>query len=136
MEIRDKFFPDNLGIYNYKNLVIMIKNIQVFFMKTISNRSISRAKISTMPRPKSDASSQLDLYKMVTEKQRIQRDMSSIKEKMGLLQQRLDILNEQIKATEKTIHKFRQPHSNTSQNIARSSIFVESNNYQTFEVEY
>jgi phage shock protein A len=86
---------------------------------------------------------------MVTEKQRIQRDMSSIKEKMGLLQQRLDILNEQIEATEKTIHKFRQPHSNTSQNIARSSIFVESNqniarssifvesnNYQTFEVEY
>jgi peptidoglycan hydrolase CwlO-like protein len=105
-------------------------------MKTVINRSISVAKISTMPRPKSDASSQLDLYKMVTEKQRIQRGMSSIKEKMGLLQQRLDILNEQIEATEKTIHKFRQPHSNTSQNIARSSIFVESNNYQTFEVEY
>ena len=105
-------------------------------MKTLINRSISVAKISTMPRPKSDASSQFYLYKMVTEKQRIQRDMSSIKEKMGLLQQRLDILNEQIEATEKTIHKFRQPHSNTSQNIARSSIFVESNNYQTFEVEY
>ena len=136
MEIRDKFFPDNLGIYNYKNLVIMIKNIQVFFMKTISNRSISRAKISTMPRTKSDASSQLDLYKMVTEKQRIQRDMYSIKERMGLLQQRLDILNEQIEATEKTIHKLRQPHSNTAQNIVRSNIFVESNNYQTFEVEY
>jgi predicted nucleic acid-binding Zn-ribbon protein len=136
MEIRDKFFPDNLGIYNYKNLVIMIKNIQVFFMKTISNRSISRAKISTMPRTKSDASSQLDLYKMVTEKQRIQRDMYSIKERMGLLQQRLDILNQQIEATEKTIHKLRQPHSNTAQNIVRSNIFVESNNYQTFEVEY
>ena len=136
MEIRDKFFPDNLGIYNYKNLVIMIKNIQVFFMKTVSNRSISRAKISTMPRTKSDASSQLDLYKMVTEKQRIQRDMYSIKERMGLLQQRLDILNEQIEATEKTIHKLRQPHSNTAQNIVRSNIFVESNNYQTFEVEY
>ncbi|MFN6199883.1 MAG: gas vesicle protein [Dolichospermum sp.] len=105
-------------------------------MKTVINHSISVAKISTMPRPKSDASSQFDLYKMVREKQRIQRDMSSIKEKMGLLQQRLDILNEQIEATEKTIHKFRQPHSNTSQNIARSSIFVESNNYQTFEVEY
>ena len=136
MEIRDKFFPDNLGIYNYKNLVIMIKNIQVFFMKTISNRSISRAKISTMPRTKYDASSQLDLYKMVTEKQRIQRDMYSIKERMGLLQQRLDILNQQIEATEKTIHKLRQPHSNTAQNIVRSNIFVESNNYQTFEVEY
>jgi predicted nucleic acid-binding Zn-ribbon protein len=114
----------------------MIKNIQVFFMKTISNRSISRAKISTMPRPKSDASSQLDLYKMVTEKQRIQRDMYSIKERMGLLQQRLDILNQQIEATEKTIHKLRQPHSNTAQNIVRSNIFVESNNYQTFEVQY
>ena len=136
MEIRDKFFPDNLGIYNHNNLVIIIKNIRVFFMRTVSNRSISRPKISTMPRPKSDASSQLDLYKMVTEKQRIQRDMHSIKERMILLQQRLDTLNEQIEATEKTIHKLRQPHSNTAQNILRSSIFVESNNYQTFELEY
>ncbi len=135
MEIRDKFFPDTLGIYNQNNLVIIIKNIRVFFMKTVSNRSISRPKISTMPRPKSDASSQLDLYKMVTEKQRIQRDMHSIKERMILLQQRLDILNEQIEETEKTIHKLRQPHPNTAQNIVRSNIFAESS-YQTFEVEY
>ena len=34
-------------------------------MKTLINRSISVAKISTMPRPKSDASSQFYLYKML-----------------------------------------------------------------------
>lgn len=135
IKIRDKFFPDILGIYNHNNLVIIIKNIRVFFMKTVSNRSISRPKISTMPRTKSDASSQLDLYKMVTEKQRIQRDMHSIKERMILLQQRLDILNEQIEETEKTIHKLRQPQPNAAQNIVRSNIVAESS-YQTFEVEY
>lgn len=115
----------------------MIKNIEVFTVRTVSsNRSIIRPKISTMPRPKSDASSQLDLYKMITEKQRIQRDMYCIKERMIVLQQRLDVLNEQIETTEKTINRLRQPNSNIEQNIMPSHTYVESSNYQTFEIEY
>ncbi|MFM5889370.1 MAG: hypothetical protein ACKOQS_13950, partial [Dolichospermum sp.] len=131
-------YLNNLGIYNKNNLVIILGTIQVFFMKNVRNPGIIRAKVSTMPRNQSDASSQLELYKMVTEKQRIQRELCYIKERTIVLQQRLDVLNSQIEDTEKTIKKLRQPQSNTaSQNIVSTNSFVESNNnYQTFEIEY
>ena len=105
-------------------------------MKSFRHRSIIRAKVSTMPRHISEASSQLELYKMVAEKQRIHRELSSIKERMTSLQQRLDTLNNQIEETEQTINKLRQPHTSTAQNIVRSTKVIESNNYQTFEIEY
>lgn len=105
-------------------------------MKSFRHRNIVRAKISTMPRHISEASSQLELYKMVAEKQRISKELSSIKERMTTLQKRLDSLNNEIENTEKTIHKLRQPHSSISQNVVRSKTVVESNNYQTFEIEY
>ncbi|MFN6172153.1 MAG: gas vesicle protein [Dolichospermum sp.] len=115
----------------------MLGNIQVFFMRNVRNPGIIRAKVSTMPRNQSDASSQLELYKMVTEKQRIQRELCYIKERTTVLQQRLDVLNSQIEDTEKTIKKLRQPQSSpASQNIVSPNSFVESNNYQTFEIEY
>jgi peptidoglycan hydrolase CwlO-like protein len=114
----------------------MLGNIQVFFMRNVRNPGIIRAKVSTMPRNQSDASSQLELYKMVTEKQRIQRELCYIKERTNVLQQRLDILNSQIEDTEKTIKKLRQPQPSATQNIVSPNTFVESNNYQTFEIEY
>ena len=105
-------------------------------MKNIRNRGLIRAKVSTMPRNKSDASSQLELYKMVTEKQRIQRELYGIKERMFVLQKRLDVLNHQIEETEKTIHRLRQPHSTTVQNISQKKDTSEPHNYHTFEIEY
>ncbi|MEY3401345.1 MAG: gas vesicle protein [Cyanobacteriota bacterium] len=114
----------------------MLGNIQVFLMRNVRNPGIIRAKVSTMPRNQSDASSQLELYKMVTEKQRIQRELCYIKERTTVLQQRLDILNGQIEDTERTIKKFRQPQPSATQNIVSANTFVESNNYQTFEIEY
>ncbi|MBK1989403.1 gas vesicle protein [Sphaerospermopsis aphanizomenoides BCCUSP55] len=105
-------------------------------MNNIRNRGMIRAKVSTMPRNKSDASSQLELYKMVTEKQRIQRELYGIKDRMFVLQQRLDVLNNQIEETEKTIHKLRQPQSRTVQNIVRTKKSTEPHTYNTFEIEY
>ncbi|MDM3846925.1 MAG: gas vesicle protein [Aphanizomenon gracile PMC649.10] len=89
-----------------------------------------------MPRHISEASSQLELYKMVAEKQRIIRELSSIKERMVTLQKRLDSLNNEIENTERTIYKLRQPHSSNAQSMVRLKNVVESNNYQTFEIEY
>lgn len=104
-------------------------------MKNVRS-SIIRAKVSTMPRNHSDASSQLELYKMVTEKQRIQRELCYIKERSTVLKQRLEILSSQIEDTEKTIKKLRQPQPSVTQNILSTNTFIESNNYQTFEIEY
>jgi predicted nucleic acid-binding Zn-ribbon protein len=114
----------------------MIKTIQVIPMHIIRKRGTIRAKVSTMPRNQSDASSQLELYKMVTEKQRIQRELYGIKDRMFVLQQRLDVLNNQIEETEKNIHKLRQPHSITVKNIVQTNKSTEPHTYHTFEIEY
>jgi predicted nucleic acid-binding Zn-ribbon protein len=114
----------------------MIKTIQVLFMKNIRNRGMIRAKVSTMPRNLTDSSCQLELYKKVTEKQRIQRELYSIKDRMFILQKRLDALNNEIEETEKTINKLRQPQSRTVENIVRSNSSTQPNTYHTFDIEY
>ena len=104
-------------------------------MKSIPNTAMSRAKISTMPRTKTDASSQLDLYKMVTERQRIQRELLSLKERTAVLQKRLDLLNSQIESTEQSIYVSRQPRL-SSRILAKLNTHNDIPSYSTFEIEY
>ena len=104
-------------------------------MKTIPNAAMSRAKISTMPRTKTDASSQLDLYKMVTEKQRIQRELLNLKERTNILQRRLDILDAQIESTEQSIYRSRQPRL-SSRILGKLNTHSDIPSYNTFEIEY
>ena len=114
-------------------------------MKNTPKRSVIRPKISTMPRNKNEASCQLELYQMVTEKERLQRELYFIRERTSLLNRRLTTLNHQIEETEKTIKKLRQndPESTNTQDIgSRKNIYVESvesvqsKNYNVLEIEY
>lgn len=105
-------------------------------MKNFQNRGTIRPKVTTMPRNKSEASSQLELYKLVTEQQRIKQELQFIEQRTVMLKQRLNTLKTQIADTETTINKLRQPDLKTTQKLVRPSIFFESQNYQTFEIEY
>ena len=103
-------------------------------MRKIRNQGIIRPKISTMPRNQSEASNQLELYKLITEKQRIKQELAFIEQRRGLLTQRLTTLQTQIDTTENNIKKIRN--SEDVPPLARQKIFFENTNYQTFEVEY
>ncbi|MDH6062140.1 hypothetical protein NWP17_17150 [Chrysosporum bergii ANA360D] len=117
-------------------------------MRNVRNRSLIRPKVSTMPRNKSEASTQLELYQMVTEKERIKQELYRIKERTALLKQRLVTLNKQIEETEKTIHRIRQQHDSIhtegSQNPKKTGKInpntvvesVEPRNYHVLEIEY
>ncbi|MBR8838622.1 MAG: gas vesicle protein [Stigonema ocellatum SAG 48.90 = DSM 106950] len=105
-------------------------------MKSFHNRNIIRPKVTTMPRNRTEASTQLELYKMITEKQKIYREMNCIKERMSILQKSLDVLNHQIADTEKTINQLRHNESMFAQTVVPRNIPIESNNYETFEMEY
>jgi len=105
-------------------------------MKNIRNRGFIRPKITTMPRSKSEASSQLELYKLVTEQQRIKQELQFIEQRTALLKQRLSSLKKQIAETEKDINKLRQSDSRPPQLPKRPHIFFETSNYQPFEIEY
>ncbi|WP_374911989.1 hypothetical protein [Umezakia ovalisporum] len=94
-----------------------------------------------MPRNRSEASSQLELYQMATEKERIQRELHFINERMGVLKQRLNTLNHQIEETEKAVKKMRAADARETENSISPHAnqdfhSVESKNYHILEIEY
>lgn len=113
----------------------MLSIIQVASMKKIRNRGAIRPKVTTMPRSKSEASNQLELYKLVTEQQRIKQELNFIEQRTVLLKQRLITLKTQIEDTERNIQNLRGIEAKNSP-VSRPQIFFESNNYQTFDIEY
>ncbi|WP_335029999.1 gas vesicle protein [Nostoc sp.] len=104
-------------------------------MRKIRNQGIIRPKISTMPRNQSEASNQLELYKLITEKQRIKQELAFIEQRKGLLTKRLSILQTQIDTTDDNIKHFRNSESRVLP-AARPKIFFETNNYKAFDIEY
>ncbi|MCA2683991.1 MAG: gas vesicle protein [Microcystis sp.] len=107
---------------------------------TRSPRSI-RSKISTMPRKQSEADQQLELYKLITEKQRIQEKLEIMERQIQQLKSRLTFVTDQIETTEQSIQNLRtvNPPSlakkpDSPKTVAHSS--NNSSNFQAFYLEY
>ena len=100
-----------------------------------------RSKISTMPRKQSEADHQLELYKLITEKQRIQEKLEIMERQIQQLKSRLTFVTDQIETTEQSIQNLRtvNPPSlpkkpDSPKTVAHSS--NDSSNFQTFYLEY
>ncbi|MBN3875782.1 MULTISPECIES: gas vesicle protein [unclassified Nostoc] len=104
-------------------------------MRRIRSQGITRPKISTMPRNQSEASNQLELYKLITEKQRIKQELVFIEQRKVLLTKDLSTLQSQIDATDKNIKHLRGSELRVPP-VARPKIFFETNNYKAFDIEY
>ncbi|UKP00205.1 gas vesicle protein [Nostoc sp. UHCC 0870] len=104
-------------------------------MKKVRNRGAIRPKITTMPRSKSESSHQLELYKLVTEQQRIKQELEFIEQRSVLLKQRLITLKTQIEDTEKNIRFLRTSESGVPI-VAQTKKVFEPNTYQAFDIEY
>ncbi|MBD2037280.1 hypothetical protein H6F76_20150 [Leptolyngbya sp. FACHB-321] len=63
--------------------------------------------ISTMPRQKTEAAAYLDLYKLVNEKTRLQKEFQALEERRDRIQSRLAGLDVEIDALEKSAHQLR-----------------------------
>lgn len=66
-----------------------------------------RPQISTMPRQKTEAAAYLDIYKLVTEKKRLQYELDGLDERRDRIQKRLDCLAIQIAALEASAQQLR-----------------------------
>ena len=102
-----------------------------------------RSKISTMPRKQSEADHQLELYKLITEKQRIQEKLEMMERQIQQLKSRLTTVTDQIETTEQSIQNLRtaNPPSlslakkpDSPKTVANSS--NNSSNFQAFYLEY
>lgn len=65
-------------------------------------------KISTMPRQASEASSYLDLHKLVIEKRRLQQELEAIEQRKQQIDARLETLTAQIDALKETAEQLGQ----------------------------
>ncbi|TRU22386.1 MAG: gas vesicle protein [Microcystis aeruginosa Ma_SC_T_19800800_S464] len=100
-----------------------------------------RSKISTMPRKQSEADHQLELYKLITEKQRIQEKLEMMERQIQQLKNRLTFVTEQIETTEQSIQNLRtaNPPSVAKKPDSPKTVTHSSNNssnFQAFYLEY
>ncbi|MEL7037807.1 MAG: gas vesicle protein [Cyanobacteria bacterium J06592_8] len=98
-----------------------------------------------MPRTHSEASEQLELYKMVTKRERILQEMQITEQRLAALKQQLVAVDTQIKDSEENIQKLRQspltstssttsppPRAKTAQKESKST----TSQFQTFNLDY
>ncbi|MBE9228874.1 hypothetical protein IQ264_26020 [Phormidium sp. LEGE 05292] len=105
-------------------------------MPNIRVRGNIRPKISTMPRNNSEASKQLELYKLVTEQQRIQQELVFMEQRVEQLKQRLTVLDSQRNSTEKAIQDLRTVVPSYPKNSTSYQPVVEVSKFQTYYLEY
>ncbi|MBW4519254.1 MAG: hypothetical protein KME16_06075 [Scytolyngbya sp. HA4215-MV1] len=95
-----------------------------------------RPKISTMPRQKTEAAAYLDIYKLVNEKKRLQQELGILEERRVLIQQRLEVIEQQVAGLEKDAHRLRD---HDPAPIAPATIpakVAPSDNFDTLFLEY
>lgn len=95
---------------------------------------VIRPKISTMPRHQSEASCQLELYKLVTEKQRLEHELKLVEQRQQQINQRLAVINQHIESTEKKVITLREV--NHPPRLTTRIPTQTPHNYQTFYLEY
>ncbi|HLO51622.1 MAG TPA: hypothetical protein VK211_24625 [Kamptonema sp.] len=107
-------------------------------MSFLRSRGKIAPKISTMPRPKTEASMQLELYKLAMEKQRIQQELCHLEQRKQQLQLRLIVVNKEIvEAEQKTIElRHGVPDSPQLATPIHTKTIAESKDLDTFYLEY
>ena len=97
-----------------------------------------RPQISSMPRDRSEAAEQLELYRLVAKRQRIQSEIKLIEQRTQLLKQQLEGLNGKIEETESKIQELRRSDSaptSTTPNTSASKSSTVNNKVPKQEVK-
>ncbi len=71
-------------------------------MRPYCSLTDARPKISSMPRPKTEAAAYLNLYKLSVEKKRLQYELDTIEQRRERIQKRLAFLESQVAELQKT----------------------------------
>ncbi len=89
----------------------------------------SRPKISTMPRPQTEAAAYLNLYKLSIEKKRLQYELDSIDQRRHRIQKRLSFLESQVAEMQQSAHasapKLMPVNKNSAPDSALNTLFLE-----------
>jgi hypothetical protein len=100
-------------------------------------RGMIRPKISTMPRPRTEASAFLDLHKLTLEKKRLQQELNSMESRRQKLQERVAVIEEQVVRVEKNIQQLRKLDSgDRSNSLVKPKSMTANDTFDTLFLEY
>lgn len=92
-----------------------------------------RPQISTMPRKNTEAAAYLEIYKLVNERTRLQKELDSLDERRDRLEKRLEVINGDVAKLEVTAHQLRGVPSDKA--IAQPQA-AKVDDFNTFQFEY
>ncbi len=104
-------------------------------MRPPLSQSPIRPKVSTLPRQKTEASAYLDIYKLVSEKKRLQHELEQVEQRRDRILKRLEVLETQVQGLEQTAQQLRLDTEVRPSAIAVSKV-TQSDPYNTFFLEY
>jgi hypothetical protein len=95
------------------------------------------AKISTMPRPKTEAAAHLEMYKLLVEKQRLQQELQTIEQRRQQILDRLSVLDTQVAQLSETSsdNAFAQKSAGCANPLSHSEV-SHSEEFNTLFLEY
>lgn len=88
-----------------------------------------------MPRPKTEAAAYLDIYKLVTERKRLEQELDAIEQRRDRIIKRLEVLNQQTAALDLAAQQLRAGVPEGTVNT-QSANAVSAENFNTLFLEY
>lgn len=97
-----------------------------------------RPKVSSMPRPKSEATAYLDLYKLAVEKKRLLQELQTLEQRRHVVHQRLSQLNSKIADLEENVQQQRPilPEATTKPQLNPQEKDKDPDNFSTLFLDY
>lgn len=105
-------------------------------MRSPLSQNLNPPKISMMPRPKTEAAAYLDVYKLITEKTRLEGELETLDQRRDRIVQRLEILDTQVETLENSAQQLRTLLSPQPICPLPNSETVQSNDCKTVTLEY
>lgn len=105
-------------------------------MRPPLSQSPNRPKVSTMPRPKTEAAAYLDIYKLVTERKRLEQELEALEQRRDRIVRRLEILSHQTTTLEQAAHQLRNETSPALSPISIHSSTLGDGHFSTVYLEY
>ncbi|MDX2244018.1 MAG: hypothetical protein NW224_25355 [Leptolyngbyaceae cyanobacterium bins.302] len=107
-------------------------------MRPHRSQSPIRPQISTMPRPQTEAAAYLNIYKLVTERKRLEQELELLNQRRDRISQRLEVLQQQTSALEDSVHQIRDQAYRPvlKPEAVSTSTATSESQFDTFYLEY
>jgi HPt (histidine-containing phosphotransfer) domain-containing protein len=89
-----------------------------------------------MPRAKTEAAAYLDIYKLVTERKRLEQELEALDQRRDRILRRLEILSHQTATLEQAAHQFREATSAATLPALTQPSSLSESHFRTIYLEY